>query len=508
MVGDSGLCVQSRDAGRTWALKALGTQATLRSVRFLDDKAAFIVGDGDPASPKPTAHVVMGRQMTSGTVLWTSDGGETWRKTHVPTNFEITCAESRGGPVQFGNSGGELHPDGDVLRSAAEPGSWNGTEFKSSRCFRALYDIRALDARQWVAVGSAVVVGFTPPPTDPLYTNGPCRALVSPDGGEHWAVSKGSEGPGSLRAVAVEPKGRRLLAVGEGGAILASPDGGGTWKPVESGCTQTLFAVAWSPTDPRTVVAVGDEQTVLLSSDGGETWKRTAWGASGALYSVAFFGDSVLVVGDAGLCRRASTKSLREAKPLEPPPAPATPAAKAPTRLQRERARVGAVSLYEVSLDAPAVNLKYTFQKEERITAVSATGYTVEVEVVKGTPPPGQPPKQTAPVDFASAIDFSTWKVGEAHEEKGNGVTVSRTRLADEAVKLGENSWDCIVIGTKAQTADGGLVVENKSWFAKGTDVPGLGFVKEEITQDSTAPSGRVRVSQKTTLLAVRRGKN
>jgi photosystem II stability/assembly factor-like uncharacterized protein len=508
MVGDAGLCLETRDGGRTWTPKPLGTQATLRSVRFLNDRSGFIVGDGDPDSPKPKGHVVMGRQMTSGTVLWTSDGGVSWRKTYAPTNFEIYCAETRGGPVQFGNGGGAMHPDGDVLRSGAAAEAWNGSDFKSYRCFRALFDIRALDQKQWVAVGSPVVVGFVPPPTDPLFTNGACRVLVSTDGGEHWAPAKGSDGQGALRALAVEPKGQRLLAVGEGGGMLAGQDGGASWKPVTSGARQDLLGAAWSPTDSKTVVAVGEEQTVLLSSDGGEKWKRMSWAASGALNSVAFFGESMIVAGDGGVCRRASTRALREAKAVEPPAAPAKPAAKGPTKAQQERARVGAVSLYEVSLDAPAMNLKSTFQKEERIIEVTPTGYKVEVEVVKGTPPPGQPAKATAPVDFEGWIDFGSWKVGEVHEEKGGGVTGSRTRLADETVKVGENSWDCFVIQSKARTADGGLVVENKSWFAKSTEVPGVGFVKEEITQDSAGPSGKLRVSQTTTLLSVRRNKN
>jgi len=322
IVGDAGLCLLTRDWGRTWTLRPLATPATLRSVRFLNEKAGFIVGDGDPESPKPTGHVVMGRQMYSGLLLRTSDGGETWKKSYAPTNFELHCAETRGGPVQFGISGGEAHLDGDILRSATDVDAWNGKDFKSSRCYRALLDIRAVDGKQWVAVGSAVSVGFVPPPTDPLYTNAKCRALSSPDGGEHWAPSKGSEGPGCLRALAVDPKGLHLLAAGDGGGILSSEDKGATWKLLVSGCAQDLIAVAWSPTDPRMAVAVGDMQTILVSSDGGQSWKRTSSGAAGALLSVAFFGDVVLVVGEGGRVwkswRRRSGRRRRWRLPLRP----------------------------------------------------------------------------------------------------------------------------------------------------------------------------------------------
>ena len=507
IVGESGLCLQTRDGGRTWKLRPLGTAATLRSVRFLNEKTGIIVGDGDADSPKPTGHIVMGRQMYSGLILRTSDGGETWRKSYAPTNFEMHCAETRGGPVQFGISGGEAHLDGDILRTAADLDAWDSKDFKSYRCYRALFDIRAVDDKQWVAVGSAVSVGFVPPPTDPLYTNAKVRALYSPDRGEHWTPSKTSEGDGVLRGLSVDPKGLRILTVGDGGAILSSEDKGASWKPLNSGCTQDLAAVAWCPKDPKLAVAVGDRLTTLVSPDGGQTWKRTSPGGPGILLSVAFFGDVVLAAGDGGRVWRSSTAKLREAKPVDPPASPSA-ADKGPTKAQKERAVVGAVSLYEFSVDAPAMKIKSTFQKEERITAVSPTGYTVEVDVVKGSPPAGAQVKGTVQVGFADSVDFGSWKIGETQEENSNGARVTRTRLADEPVKVGETSFDCIVVQVKARTADGGTSMENKSWFAKSTEIPGIGFVKEEITQEIAGLQGKIRLSQTTTLLSVRRPKN
>src|SRR5579871_6305866 len=86
IVGDRGLCLRSTDAGKTWASVPLDTKATLRSVRFATDKVGFITGDGDVGAPKATGHIVMGRQMTSGTMLWTVDGGRIWKESHPPTN--------------------------------------------------------------------------------------------------------------------------------------------------------------------------------------------------------------------------------------------------------------------------------------------------------------------------------------------------------------------------------------------------------------------------------------
>jgi len=110
-------------------------------------------------------------------------------------------------------------------------------------------------------------------------------------------------------------------------------------------------------------------------------------------------------------------------------------------------------------------------------------------------------------VEFGTLIEYGSWKVGEVRDESSKEGKLSRTRLADDAVKVGEKSWDCIVILTKAQTSDGGTSVENRTWFAKSTEVPGVGVVKEEIVQEAAAPQGKIRVSQTTALVSFRRGK-
>ena len=497
IVGDQGLCLRSTDGGRAWKAVPLGTTATLRAIRFLNDKAGFAVGDGDPDAPKPSGHVVMGRRMTSGTVLWTLDGGQTWKKAHPPTNFEITCAEARaGGPVQLGNSGGEMHLDGDILR-----GPWDGKEFKGYRCYRALFDIRALDAKRWVAAGSPVSVGFTPPPTDPLYTQKDCRALFSRDGGETWAPSKGSDGPRTLRGLAVA--GARLLGVGDGGVVLASDDKGESWKSLTSGCAQDLFAAASAG---QTALAVGDQETTLISADGGQSWKRTSSGATGAFLAVVAHGDGFIAVGENGLARRASTKALLAAKAVEPP-SPAATTAKGPTKDQRERIRAGSVSVYEIDVDAPAMRMKLGFHREEKITAVGATSYTVETAVVKGTPPPGTPPKASGEVPFESLLDFPAFKPGESKEESDRGGRLTRKRLPDETVKVGETSLECVVIEENGQTADGGMSIRSKSWYARSAEVPGSGLVKSESTQEVAAPQGKITITQTLKLRNFQRGK-
>jgi photosystem II stability/assembly factor-like uncharacterized protein len=503
IVGDKGLCLETRDGGRTWKAEDVRTQATLRSVRFVDAKVGIITGDGDPDAPKPVGHIVTGRAMRSGTAFWTQDGGETWMKSYLPTNFEVRCAQVGRGPVQFGISGGEDHLDGDILRSSTDLGAWNAKDFKSYRCYRALFDIRALDDRRWVAAGSPVSVGFMPTPTEALYTKGKCRVLFSDDGGETWSPANGSEGPKSLRALLIAKQGARVLAAGDAGAILASEDKGTSWRPLNTGCDHDLFALSSSVTDPQVIIAVGDKETTLVSLDGGQGWKRASWGNSGAFLSIASAGDWFIVVGENAMARRAGVKSLAEAKSVSPPAAPPKPGL---TKAQRERVRVGDRSTYEVDVEVPSLNIKRNYQKVEKITSLTSTGFTLEVEVVKGEPIPGEPQTDTLDISFKDLPDYSTWKVGDEREERHKYGKTIRTRLADQTVRIGEKTWDCFVVQSNVELSVGSGPERVKRWIAKSAEIPGTGVVKAEVTMELDSPRGRVTLRQSTRLLTVGRG--
>jgi len=258
--------------------------------------------------------MVLSRPLKAGTCLATTDGGKTWETHWIPTNFDITCLETATAPVmQIGNSGGEDHPDGDIFRSADSGKTW-----KSERCFRALFAIQQIEDKHWAAVGSSVAVGFFPKPTSELYTSKACRALYSEDAGVTWKVSKGSDGKGSLRGLAVQ-KGKSLLAVGDHGAILRSENKGVSWEVVPSNTKHHLTDVVRSE---KIAIAVGKNGVTLVSADDGKSWK-TASAEGAALHRVAVAGDTVIAVGDKGTVLRASIGKLAPMGAAEPSAQPA-----------------------------------------------------------------------------------------------------------------------------------------------------------------------------------------
>ena len=294
IVGEKGLCLLTLDGGHTWAAAATGSTATLRDVRFKDAQNGWACGDGDEkAFPSKKGHLVMSRPLLSGTLLGTTDGGKTWTVSWVPTNFVINCVEISAAPIlQVGISGGGTHLDGDITRT-----DYNEKNWTVRRCYRALFDIAAITESAWVAVGSPVSVGFIPRPSEATYTNKDCRALLSKDGGKSWNVSKGSNGNGCLRSIAIG-KGSLLLAAGDQGAILYSQNSGADWKAAKSGTTENLNGIACHQ-ERAVALAVGMKGTVIVGTGECTEWKELQ-ALPVNLNGVSVAGDSLIAVGDKG----------------------------------------------------------------------------------------------------------------------------------------------------------------------------------------------------------------
>ena len=183
----------------------------------------------------------------NGTILWTSDGGATWKPQTSPSSgllsgvFVPRVASSRAIAVGAGGTIIATGDSGKTWQAGVSTGTtdWYGVSGSGSG-------------------GSAIVVG------------GGGQIRTSPDAGQHW-YAQTSGTTTNLRAVSGYDS-RTAIAVGDNGAILQTIDGGVTWKGRVSGTTSNLNGVRY--TDINTIYAVGDNGTILLSDDGGVTWTR------------------------------------------------------------------------------------------------------------------------------------------------------------------------------------------------------------------------------------------
>jgi photosystem II stability/assembly factor-like uncharacterized protein len=84
--------------------------------------------------------------------------------------------------------------------------------------------------------------------------------------------------PNAAVLLSIARAGRRLIAVGERGVIVASDDDGRTWRQIVAPTSVTLTAVAF--VSAATGWAVGHFGIVLTTHDGGATWTRQLDGAA------------------------------------------------------------------------------------------------------------------------------------------------------------------------------------------------------------------------------------
>ena len=309
----------------TWTRQPTGTMAWLRAVYFLDQNRGWVAGSG-------------------GTLLETSDGGQTWRKLLPLTKDNLR-------DVYFANEKvGWLVAERDELKLKTndeprtyllktEDGgfSWrrvflNGSDV-NARLVRAVF---ADAERGWVFGETGVVFATRdggahwirqPSPTKHLLLGGAfvdyahgwlvgagATILQTSDGGMTWQSGNVRDGAGA-RFTAASFGGNSLgWAVGTAGRVFATTDGGRTWFEQRSNINDDLSDVKFI--DASEGWAVGSQGTLLYTRDGGVHWFAASSGTSHALERLFFvdrnhgwavgFGGTVLTYSQAGAPRLKS----------------------------------------------------------------------------------------------------------------------------------------------------------------------------------------------------------
>jgi photosystem II stability/assembly factor-like uncharacterized protein len=176
-----------------------------------------------------------------GTVLQTTDGGNTWVYQYAGGGYFLTG-------VSYAGSGFAVAvaDNGSILRTTDAGNTWasfitGGTP---------LYAVTFADPTHGVITGNAGTI------------------LRTTDAGQSWSqVPSGTTS--SINAVSFFGVASGL-AVGEQGTILQTTDGGLTWTPQSSGTTTFLHGV--TRTSATVATAVGDNGLILRTTDGGGHW--------------------------------------------------------------------------------------------------------------------------------------------------------------------------------------------------------------------------------------------
>jgi len=301
-VGDHGVILHTADGGQHWLPQSSGVSCTLNSVCFVDARHGWAAG----GMAWPFLHD------TSGVVLSTRDGGNTWQREPVllPSLHKIRFwTERQGWAIGCSSAmyplGVFLTRDGGQSWQPASSGGaiglTTGDFYDSQNAMLAgslgrLATISAGEFARKSTVGAdarAVLPGVhamqaVPPSYGWLVGDGGWVALTG-DRGNSWRPPLGklpaSAALFDFAALAVRG-GRCWIAGTPGTRIFFTPDAGNTWSATATGISVPLKAIAFA--DDQHGWAVGQLGTILATSDGGQTWQRQrAAGARAALMVVA-----------------------------------------------------------------------------------------------------------------------------------------------------------------------------------------------------------------------------
>lgn len=222
----------SRAAG--WAEIDSPTSRTLFAVDASGD-ALFAVGE-------------------SGTVLYSDDGGDTWRDgdSGVSEDLYDVSAISGTKAVAVGESG-------TVIRTTDGGENWTEIEPDMDDAVHSDYDLRAVRMTS-STVGFAVgQYGVT---------------VKTTDAGASWDEIDGPTGSQetSLSGIAFSSA-SNVWVVGKNGVIFKTADGGTSWTAQTSGTGEDLVAVVFA--DSSNGWAGGANRTFLRTTDGGSSWDET-----------------------------------------------------------------------------------------------------------------------------------------------------------------------------------------------------------------------------------------
>ena len=111
-----------------------------------------------------------------------------------------------------------------------------------------------------------------------VYAGGTAGMMRCPAGGETWESAQGDLPAGTVRCLAYDDLGGRILAGLEGGALYASSDGGSTWGLL---LDEACVKLALEPFNPSMMAVITEDMRILLTRDGGSQWSDASGELSG-----------------------------------------------------------------------------------------------------------------------------------------------------------------------------------------------------------------------------------
>ena len=324
----AGLAVTVAAGAQTWTVQQTGVTARLRGISAVSDTVVWASG-------------------TNGTVLRTTNGGDTWAAVNVPgaadldfrdvdafsdrVAYTLSIGNGEASRIYKTVDGGQswtlqlANEDPNVFLDAMAFWSEDGGIAYSDSIDGAFVIFRTLDGKTW----DRIPAGSLPPalPGEGAYAASgtnvavhgdhvwigttASRVLHSPDRGRTWTVARTPVASGEATGIfSIAFRDARVgIAVGgnyqketeaaDNGAVTS--DGGKTWR-LSTGLAGYRSAVAYRPGSKGTWVAAGPGG-IDITEDDGVTW-RPLDGAGGHAIAFSPTGRVAWITGDKGRIAR------------------------------------------------------------------------------------------------------------------------------------------------------------------------------------------------------------
>ena len=184
-----------------------GADVELYSVRFSSKKKGWVVGS-----------VSKRERVVDSILVYTDDGGETWRRQRAPSRLELIHID-----FVSDKRGWIVGADGTILFTRDGGASWTKQDVGTSS---TLYHIDFRDDKKGWVVGERGTL------------------LRTTDGGETWAIVPTNVNVTLLSVQFLSDE--EGWAIGRGGTILRSSDQGKTWIRQESTTKQNLYSLIFN----------------------------------------------------------------------------------------------------------------------------------------------------------------------------------------------------------------------------------------------------------------------
>ena len=208
-----------------------------------------------------------------GHVLTSTDGGDSWRQSEVPTRSMLTA-------VTFHDDhlGWAVGHDSAILRTEDGGVTWRLVNWAPEE-EAPFFDVWFADADNGIAVGAY----------------GSFYRTV--DGGESWDFEPIGDADWHLHHIAQAEDGTLYMAA-EAGVIYRSDDGGSTWSELPSPYEGSFFGVL--PLGGDAALVYGLRGHLFRTEDRGENWTGIDTGTVAMLTSGARLADGTVVIAGLG----------------------------------------------------------------------------------------------------------------------------------------------------------------------------------------------------------------